>query len=135
MTLTIAVMMLACTGLLVGLAGGLLGVGGCFIMVPVQVWVFQAMGVPLDIAVRQAFGTNLLVVVPTALSGAWGHTRRGAVLWRSGVIMGLAGAVGAAGGASIAAHLPGATLKIVFGCAIVAGALRMLTAKPPKVKP
>lgn len=135
MTLTVALSWLVATGVLVGLAGGLLGVGGCFIMVPVQVWVFQAMGVPLDLAVRQAFGTNLLVVLPTALSGAWGHSRKGAVIWRAGIIMGLAGAAGAALGASIATHLTGQTLKIIFGAAIVAGAVRMLTAKPPQVEP
>jgi len=135
MTLTAALLWLAATGVLVGLAGGLLGVGGCFIMVPVQVWAFQAMGVPLDIAVKQAFGTNLLVVLPTALSGAWGHTRKGAVLWRAGTILGLGGATGAVVGAAIAAHLPGATLKVIFGLAIAAGAIRMLTARPPQVDP
>jgi len=135
MTLTAALAWLAATGVLVGLAGGLLGVGGCFIMVPVQIWVFQAMGVPLDIAVRQAFGTNLLVVLPTAMSGAWGHSRKGSVIWRSAITMGIAGAAGAALGASIATHLPGQTLKIIFGAAIVAGAVRMLTAKPPQVEP
>ncbi|MGD9496595.1 MAG: sulfite exporter TauE/SafE family protein [Armatimonadota bacterium] len=133
--MTAALLWLAATGVLVGLAGGLLGVGGCFIMVPVQVWAFQAMGVPLDIAVKQAFGTNLLVVLPTALSGALGHTRKGAVLWRAGVILGLGGAAGAVVGAAIATHLPGATLKVIFGLAIVASAIRMLRAKPPKVEP
>jgi len=135
MALTAMLWWLAATGILVGLAGGLLGVGGCFIMVPVQIWAFQAMGVPLDVAVKQAFGTNLLVVVPTALSGAWGHTRRDAVIWRASIIMGLAGAAGAALGAGIATHLTGQTLKIIFGSAIVAGAIRMLTSKPPQVKP
>ena len=135
MTLAAALSWLVATGILVGLAGGLLGVGGSFIMVPVQVWVFQAMGVPLDVAVRQAFGTNLLVVLPTALSGALGHARKNAVLWRAGVIMGSAGAAGAALGASIATNLTGQTLKIIFGAAIVAGAIRMLTAKPPQVEP
>jgi len=133
MTLAAVLCWLVGTGVLVGLAGGLLGVGGCFIMVPVQIWLFQAMGVPLDIAVKQAFGTNLLVVLPTAFSGALGHSRKGAVLWRAGITMGMSGAVGAAFGATIATHLPGATLKIIFGIAIVAGAVRMLTAKPPQV--
>lgn len=33
------------TGIGVGFASGLLGVGGCFIMIPVQYWVYTAMGV------------------------------------------------------------------------------------------
>jgi len=31
------------TGIGVGFASGLLGVGGCFIMIPVQYWVYTAM--------------------------------------------------------------------------------------------
>ena len=59
------------TGIAVGFASGLLGVGGCFIMVPVQYWALTSIGVDPTIAIRIAFGTNLLVVLPTALSG--GH--------------------------------------------------------------
>ncbi len=128
------VIALVLTGIAVGVAGGLLGVGGCFIMVPVQIWVFTSLGVPLDIAVKQAFGTNLLVVLPTAMSGAWGHHRRGVVWWRAGIVLGVAGAIGALIGATIAAHIPGATLKVVFGMVILLGAIRMLTAKPIKVE-
>lgn len=128
------ILVLLGTGVAVGFASGLLGVGGCFIMIPVQVWVFTAMGIPLDVAVKVAFGTNLLVVLPTAMSGAWGHSRKGVVWWKAGVILGVFGAVGALIGATIAAHIPGEILKIIFGVAILLGAIRMLTAKPPKVE-
>ena len=46
------------TGLGVGFASGLLGVGGCFIMVPVQLWALKSIGVDPTIAIRIAFGTN-----------------------------------------------------------------------------
>ena len=111
--------LLILTGIAVGFAGGLLGVGGCFIMTPVQIWVFTSLGVPLDIAVKQAFGTNLLVILPTAMSSAWGHSKRDVVLWRAGVTLGVVGAVGAVIGATIAAQLPGAMLKTLFGVAIM----------------
>ncbi len=126
--------LLILTGIAVGFAGGLLGVGGCFIMTPVQIWVFTSLGVPLDIAVKQAFGTNLLVVLPTAMSSAWGHSKRDVVLWRAGVTLGVVGAVGAVIGATIAAQLPGAMLKTLFGVAILLGGIRMLTARPLKVE-
>lgn len=121
------------TGIVVGFASGLLGVGGCFIMIPVQFWVYTAMGMPADIAIRVAFGTNLFVVLPTAMSGAWGHQRKGAVRWKAALILGGCGLIGAYGGATIAAYMPGSILKIIFGAAILAGGIRMLTAKPPKV--
>lgn len=122
------------TGIGVGFASGLLGVGGCFIMIPVQYWVLTAMGYSPSIAIRTAFGTNLLVVLPTALSGALGHHRKGAVLWRAGVTLGVVGAITSSLGALAAAHLPGGILKTVFGLAILGGAIRMLTAKPPRVE-
>ena len=121
------------TGIGVGFASGLLGVGGCFIMVPVQYWVLTATGIDPTIAIRVAFGTNLLVVLPTALSGAIGHTRKGAVLWRAGIVLGVTGAFSSLLGGYVAAHLPGRILTTIFGLAILAGAVRMLTAKPPKI--
>ena len=126
--------LLILTGIAVGFAGGLLGVGGCFIMTPVQIWVFTSQGVPLDIAVKLAFGTNLLVVSPTAMSSAWGHSKRDVVLWRAGVTLGVVGAMGAVIGATIAAQLPGAMLKTLFGVATLLGGIRMLTARPLKVE-
>ena len=121
------------TGVGVGFASGLLGVGGCFIMVPVQYWVLTSIGVDSTIAIRVAFGTNLLVVPPTALSGAMAHHRKGSVIWKAGIILGITGAIGAFGGAFLAAHLPGTLLTTLFGIAIIVGALRMLTAKPPQM--
>ena len=63
------IIILLVTGIVVGFAGGLLGLGGAFIMTPVQYIVFSDMGLPADIAVKLAFGTSLLVVLPTAASG------------------------------------------------------------------
>ena len=77
---TIYLLALLITGIGVGFASRLLGVGGCFIMVPVQYWVLIASGIDPSIAIRTAFGTNLLVVLPTAISGAYGHHKKGAVL-------------------------------------------------------
>ena len=127
------VIALLITGIGVGFASGLLGVGGCFIMVPVQFWALKSIGVDPTIAIRIAFGTNLLVVLPTAFSGAMTHHKKGAVLWKAGVTFGIAGAAGAFFGAFIASHLPGKVLTTVFGIAVILGAIRMLTAKPPKI--
>ncbi|SKA83478.1 hypothetical protein SAMN02745704_01652 [Paucidesulfovibrio gracilis DSM 16080] len=131
MTLSIVLSLLA-TGAAVGFASGLLGVGGCFIMVPVQFWGLKAMGIAPDIAIRIAFGTNLMVVLPTALSGAMAHHKKNAVVWKAGIILGLTGAGGAFIGAWIASILPAKILTVLFGLAVILGGLRMLTAKPPQ---
>ena len=129
-----AIIALVITGIGVGFASGLLGVGGCFIMIPVQYWVYTSMGIDPKLAILTAFGTNLAVVFPTAISGAYGHSKRGAVLWRAAIVLGITGAIGAVIGSIIAAHLPAKVLAVAFGLAILAGAIRMLTAKPPKVE-
>ncbi|MGA9098475.1 MAG: sulfite exporter TauE/SafE family protein [Methanotrichaceae archaeon] len=123
------VLVLMATGVLVGMACGLLGVGGAFIMVPIQLWALTSMGIDATIATRVAFGTGLAVILPTSISGCYGHSCRGVVLWKPGVIMGLSGLAGAFIGGSIAAHAPAAVLKTIFGAAVLAGGFRMLLAE------
>ena len=122
------------TGVAVGFASGLLGLGGAFIMTPVQYMIFTDMGIPTDMAIKLAFGTNLLVVLPTAASGAWRHSKEGVVWWRASIVMGSCGLITAFGGATLAAHLPGVSLKIGYGAIILAVGIRMLTAREPKIE-
>jgi uncharacterized membrane protein YfcA len=122
------VLVLIATGLAVGFFCGLLGVGGGFLMVPVQIWALSSNGVDPTLATRIAFGTSLAVVLPTALSGCRGHSCRGTVLWRPGMIMGLSGLVGAFFGGSIAAHAPGDLLRMLFGFVVFLAAVRLLFA-------
>ena len=130
----IYILALLITGALVGLVSGLLGVGGCFIMIPVQFWILTAMGIDPTIAIRVAFGTNLLVVFPTALSGSFMHHKKNAVLWKQAVILGLTSMAFTFAGAYLASILSGNILKILFGLAILLGALRMITAHPIRVE-
>ncbi len=130
----IYVLALLITGALVGLVSGMLGVGGCFIMIPVQYWILTAIGIDPTIAIRVAFGTNLLVVFPTALSGSLRHHKKSAVLWKQGIILGLTSVPFTFIGAWVASNLPGNVLKTIFGFAILLGALRMATAHPIRVK-
>lgn len=102
---------LLATGVGAGFASGLLGIGGGFVMVPVMYWVIVAMGVPEATAIMTAFGTSLLVVLPTAISGAWRHSRRKAVCWRAALIVGPCGLAGGLVGSTLAAHVPGACVE------------------------
>ncbi len=120
------------TGVGVGFASGLLGVGGGFIMTPVQYMLLTSMDVSTDIAMKVAIGTSLLVILPTVLSGAWRHHKKGAVRWKVAIIMGSCGAVAAFGGATLATHLRGEMLKIIFGVVVLAGGIRMLIRRPLK---
>ncbi|MHA1800083.1 MAG: sulfite exporter TauE/SafE family protein [Candidatus Helarchaeota archaeon] len=130
----IEIVALLITGIAVGTVSGMLGVGGCFIMIPVQFWVLTAMGVDPTIAIRVAFGTNLLVVLPTAISSSIKHNKENAILWKESIILGVFGAASGVGGAFVASLLPGSILTIIFGVAILIGSIRMITAKPIKIE-
>ncbi|HEY50624.1 MAG TPA: sulfite exporter TauE/SafE family protein [Dehalococcoidia bacterium] len=125
----IHVLILLGTGVFAGFASGLLGVGGGFIMAPVQYFVFLHMGLTADSAIKLAFGTNLLVILLNSLSGTWRHHKLGAVNWRAAVVMGISGMAFAYAGATLAAHLPGEVLRIAFGVVVLLVAVRMFTSK------
>lgn len=56
-------------GLLAGLIGGIIGTGGCSVMLPIlHFW----LGLPTPIAI----GTTLFAVIFTAISGGYGHIIR-----------------------------------------------------------
>jgi uncharacterized membrane protein YfcA len=104
-------------GALTGLAGGLLGVGGGFVMVPAMVYLLKT-------PQREANGTSLAVIVPIAIVGATilggGH--------QVDVEVGIALAIGAAGGAVLGARLTRRIsdigLRRAFGVvAVAAGSL------------
>jgi len=118
------------TGVVVGFASGLLGVGGGFIMTPVQYVLYLDMGLSEKLAWTVALGTSLLVILPTVASGAWRHHKKRAVWWKAALIMGPCGAVAAFGGATLAAYLPEGTLKIVFAVVVLASGIRMLISRP-----
>ncbi|WP_269850388.1 sulfite exporter TauE/SafE family protein [Methanosarcina horonobensis] len=56
------------TGAFTGTISGLLGVGGGFIIFPVQYWLLQETGLDPDLAIRVALGTSLFVVLLNAIS-------------------------------------------------------------------
>jgi len=102
-------------------------------MVPVTYWVIGAMGIPSATAMRIAFGTSLLVILPTAISGTRGHDKRKAIRWRTALILGACGFFGALVGATLAAQLPGRTLEVGFGGLVLAVALWMGFGLMPKL--
>jgi len=121
---------LIATGAVVGFMAALLGVGGGFILVPVMYWVMSGAGIPEDIALRTAFGTSLLVIVPTVLSSTYRHHKAKKVDWRTSITLGVSGALGALLGSTVAASLPCATLKTGFGVFVLIISARDLPPQP-----
>jgi uncharacterized protein len=126
------VLILVATGAFAGFAGGMLGLGGAFIMTPFQYIVYINMGLDPDVAIMTAFGTSLLVVLTTALSGASRHHREGAVFWRLALTMGSVGLVFGFIGSTLAAYIPGIALKITFGIIGILSCIRMIVSTREK---
>ena len=85
---------------LVGVTLGLLGGGGSILTVPLLAYV-------AGMDAKQAIATSLLVVGVTSAVGAISHARAGRVQWRTGILFGLAGMVGAYAGGLLSRFIPG----------------------------
>ncbi len=116
-------------GLVAGALSALMGVGGGVIMVPAMVLLF-------GFTQHTAEGTSLLIIIPTAIVGAVRHARNGYTDWRVGLILGLAGIVGAWLGATVALGLDAPLLQKLFAVFLIATGLHLLwSARPRRTDP
>lgn len=106
-------------GICAGFASGLLGVGGGFLIVPLQYFLLKYIGVEPDLAILISFGTSLAIIVPTSLSGAYRHSRSMDNIVKPGIQLGIFGLIGAALGGLVASALPSRILEIIFGCLLL----------------
>ena len=109
---------LAAFGVIVGVASGLLGVGGGTLSVPFLTLV-------VGLTQHAAEATSLLVILPTAIAGSLALRRRGVGDLGLALRFGVVGAVGSVLGALLALALPGSTLRIVFAVFIGLVGLRL----------
>ncbi|MBA3414147.1 MAG: sulfite exporter TauE/SafE family protein, partial [Chloroflexia bacterium] len=94
-----------------GVLLGFVGAGGAGLTVALLTSVF---GLP----VHQAIGTGLVAMCFVSVAGAASHYRQGNIAVRAGVIVGLAGIVGAVAGANFGQGIPDGTLKLLAGSAL-----------------
>jgi len=124
MTLLVALASLLAIG--IGLAVGVLGSGGSILTTPMLVYL-------VGFDAKQAITASLLVVAVTSSFGLIGHARAGRVIWRTGLIFGGAGMVGAFLGGQIGQHLPGSLLLAAFSIMMGLTAVAMIRGRK-KVK-
>lgn len=106
-------------GICAGFASGLLGVGGGFLIVPLQYFLLKYIGVDSNLAILISFGTSLAIIVPTSLSGAYRHSRNLEGIIGPGIKLGIFGIIGGVLGGFVASALPSRTLEIIFGCLLL----------------
>ncbi|TWU04811.1 sulfite exporter TauE/SafE family protein [Stieleria varia] len=105
--------LLSLVGLMTGVLSGMFGVGGGFVIVPALV-IFSGM------AIHQAVGTSLFVIVLVSLSGVASHVAGGNELsLETTLLFMLGGFAGMWLGGIVAKRLKGPTLQKTFSIAVV----------------
>lgn len=109
-----------------GFLAGLLGIGGGAILVPGLYFGFQYLGFESASLMHVAVGTSLAVIIPTGLSSARAHAKRGAVRFDLVRQMGAGILLGVLLGTVIADYMPGAGMTMFFALALSTLALVMV---------
>ncbi|KLI07305.1 membrane protein [Mycolicibacterium conceptionense] len=103
----------------VGVSLGLLGGGGSILTVPLLAYV-------AGMDAKQAIATSLVVVGVTSAVSTLSHARASRVQWRSGLMFGAAGMVGAYLGGLLSYVVDGSVLLLVFTVVMVATGIAMI---------
>ncbi len=119
-------------GAAVGFFGGMFGIGGGTLLVPVLLFLFDAQRFPAAYAMHLALGTSMATILFTALSSLRKHHQHGAVNWTvvrritPGILL------GTGLGAAFASAVSPRALGAVFACFVLAAALQILLDVRPK---
>jgi uncharacterized protein len=119
------VLAMLATGVFAGFLGGLLGVGGGIVIVPVLEYALQFVGVPAEQRMHVAVATSLATIIPTSISSARAHRKRGALDTQIARAWGPAILIGALVGGLLAARAPLWVLTTVFGGVALIVAVKM----------
>lgn len=112
------------TGLLAGAFGGLFGVGGGIILIPLlTLW--------LGATQHQAHGTSLAVTGITALASLAIYAAHHNVDWRTAAVVGIGSALTARYGARYAARVSAPNLKRAFAAFLLVVGIRLLWSPAP----
>lgn len=111
----------------VGFLGGLFGIGGGFIIVPILIFSYEHSGVSPSVLTHLAIGTSLFVILFLSLSSSYQHGKQRNIDWGAVLIVGFSSAFSAFATTRLAAELSGQYLRIAFTVLVFFVAIRMLT--------
>jgi uncharacterized membrane protein YfcA len=102
-------------GVFAGLLGGLFGVGGGFIFIPAQLFVYNYFDIPGEIQIKMAIGTSLAAVVFNTLASSYAHYRKNAIHFPflKKILIGII--IGSLLGSYATKTFPSHLLEIIFG--------------------
>lgn len=117
-------------GAMAGLIGGLFGLGGGVIIVPILVIAFEFQGVSHDVATHMAVSTSLATIIFTSIPSIYTHGQKGTVRWNLVTWISPGIMLGALGGGLLALSLNGSSLQLLLGGFFILVALQMLFYAP-----
>ena len=121
-------------GIVAGFASGLLGVGGGFLIVPFQYFLLKYIGISPDLAMLISLGTSLAIIIPTASSGAYQHSKKLDNIVGLGIKLGIFGIMGSLIGGFVASGLSSRVLEIIFGSLLLFISIRNILSRDKKEK-
>ena len=119
-------------GSVAGLIGGLFGLGGGAVIVPVLIYSFSVGQMGEEVLTHLAIGTSLATIVVTSLSSIYAHNKKAAVLWPVTLWMVPGIGFGVIAGSVFATELSGSTLQKLFGAFLIMVAFQMAIGGSPK---
>lgn len=108
-------------GLGIGTAAAFTGLGGGFLVVPFLLW--------LGFAAPQAVGTSALAVLIIIASASFAHHRIGNIDYRTAILIGIGGIIGAQLGAQFVSQVSAELFRKIFAAILIALAIYLLVKK------
>ncbi|NQZ09581.1 MAG: sulfite exporter TauE/SafE family protein [Algicola sp.] len=118
-------------GAVAGFLGGLLGIGGGVIMVPVLLALFTQFGWNEALSIKMAIATSLSAIIFTSIAAIRAQIRRDAILWPLVKTWTPFILLGSFCSGTIANFLPSLMLKGFIGCFLLLAAIVMLVRWAP----
>ena len=117
-------------GAMAGLVGGLFGLGGGVVIVPILIIAFELQGISHNVATHMAVSTSLASIIFTSIPSIYTHAKKGSVRWSLVTWISPGIVLGALGGGLFALSLTGSSLQLLLGGFFMLVALQMLFYKP-----
>ena len=118
-------------GLVAGLTGGLFGLGGGIVLVPILLLVFISSAFPEAYLMHMAVTTSLATIIFTSASAAWTHHRNGRVVWPVVGMLVPGILIGSSLGAFAISFLSSEILRYLFGVFEIVVALWLWFGREP----
>lgn len=119
MTLDWWILMLAGAG--IGVAASFTGLGGGFLVVPLLLWA--------GFSGSRSVGTSALAILISVASAVLAHHRLGNIDYRTGLLLGLGGVLGAQLGAQLIQHISTGMFRKIFASILLMLAIYLFVKK------